>query len=81
MTLVSTAAPQLYLCCENSWRLGHRMGDSGPLVVLQHSGADSGRFTLGRTIELSKSVGIMAKNLQVVSFDSEWSEIYLGTVR
>ena len=36
---------------------------------------------MGRTVALPKSVGMMAKNLQVVSFDADWSEIYLGTVR
>ena len=30
---------------------------------------------------MSNSVGMLTKNLQVVSFDSEWREIYLGTVR
>ena len=34
-----------------------------------------------RVVELSQTVGLTPKNLQVVSFDSEWKEIYLGTSR
>ena len=34
-----------------------------------------------RAVELSQTVGLTPKNLQVVSFDSEWKEIYLGTSR
>ena len=30
---------------------------------------------------MSNTVGMLAKNLQVVSFDGDWKEIYLGTVR
>lgn len=30
---------------------------------------------------MSNTVGMMTKNLQVVSFDADWKEIYMGTVR
>ena len=30
---------------------------------------------------MSNSVGMLTKNLQVVSFDADWKEIYIGTVR
>ena len=52
-------------------------------AVFHQSGclAESGKFVMGRAIPLPKSVGMMAKNLQVVSFDADWTEIYLGTVR
>ena len=37
-------------------------------------------YERGKEVTLEASVGVMVKNLQVVSFDSEWLEIYLGTV-
>ena len=37
-------------------------------------------YERGKEVSLESSVGLMVKNLQVVSFDSEWLEIYLGTV-
>ena len=37
-------------------------------------------YERGKEVNLEASVGVMVKNLQVVSFDSEWLEIYLGTV-
>ena len=37
-------------------------------------------YERGKEVTLESSVGLMVKNLQVVSFDSEWLEIYLGTV-
>ena len=37
-------------------------------------------YERGKEVNLEASVGVMVKNLQVVSFDSEWFEIYLGTV-
>ena len=37
-------------------------------------------YERGKEVSLESSVGLMIKNLQVVSFDSEWLEIYLGTV-
>lgn len=30
---------------------------------------------------VDQSVSMMAKNIQVVSFDSDWREVYIGTVR
>ena len=56
---------------------------SSRYAVFHKSGcmAESGKFVMGRAIPLPKSVGMMAKNLQVVSFDADWTEIYLGTVR
>ena len=38
-------------------------------------------YSRERSIVLDESVGLMAKNLQVVSFDSKWKEVYLGTAR
>ena len=38
-------------------------------------------YEKGKVISLSETVGLMSKNLQVVSFDSSWHEIYVGTVR
>ena len=35
----------------------------------------------GRILSMSNTVGMLTKNLQVVSFDADWREIYLGTVR
>ena len=37
-------------------------------------------YERGKEISLESTVGLMVKNLQVVSFDSDWLEIYLGTV-
>lgn len=37
-------------------------------------------YERGKEVGLEASVSVMVKNLQVVSFDSEWLEIYLGTV-
>ena len=37
-------------------------------------------YERGKEISLESTVGLMVKNLQVVSFDSDWVEIYLGTV-
>ena len=34
-----------------------------------------------KSLETERTVSMMPKNLQVVSFDSDWKEIYLGTVR
>ena len=38
-------------------------------------------YEKGKVVNLSETVGLMSKNLQVVSFDSSWHEIYIGTVR
>ena len=38
-------------------------------------------YEKGKVVSLSETVGLMSKNLQVVSFDSSWHEIYIGTVR
>ena len=35
-------------------------------------------YQKGKTINISNSVGMLSKNLQVVSFDGDWREIYLG---
>jgi hypothetical protein len=35
-------------------------------------------YQKGKTINISNSVGMLSKNLQVVSFDGDWKEIYLG---
>ena len=37
-------------------------------------------YERGKEVTIDSSVGLMAKNLQVVSFDTDWLEIYLGTV-
>ena len=42
---------------------------------------NSTMYARGKTVEMEQSVGIMPKNLQVVSFDAEWNEIYVGTAR
>ena len=34
-----------------------------------------------KVLSISNGAGMSVKNLQVVSFDSEWKEIYLGTIR
>ena len=34
-----------------------------------------------KNLSMSNSVGMLTKNLQVVSFDSDWKEVYLGTIR
>ena len=34
-----------------------------------------------KNLAISSGAGMTVKNLQVVSFDSEWKEIYLGTIR
>ena len=34
-----------------------------------------------KNLSISSGAGMSVKNLQVVSFDSEWKEIYLGTIR
>ncbi len=33
------------------------------------------------SLQLPQSPSIMSKNLQVVSFDSDWREVYLGVVK
>ena len=38
-------------------------------------------YQKSKTLSMSNTVGMLAKNLQVVSFDGDWKEIYLGTVR
>ncbi len=38
-------------------------------------------YQKGKVLTMASTAGMMAKNLQVVSFDSEWNEIYLGTSR
>lgn len=38
-------------------------------------------YEKGKVVTMSASSGLLTKNLQVVSFDSEWNEIYLGSVR
>ena len=38
-------------------------------------------YEKGHTVIIEQGVGMTPKNLQVVSFDSEWKEIYLGTFR
>ena len=38
-------------------------------------------YEKGKVVTLNDTVGLMCKNLQVVSFDSAWQEIYIGTVR
>jgi hypothetical protein len=38
-------------------------------------------YEKGKVVSLCETVGLMSKNLQVVSFDSSWHEIYIGTVR
>ncbi len=40
------------------------------------------KYAEGNFVSLGEnSTSLMAKNLQVVSFDSDWKEVYLGTVR
>ena len=34
-----------------------------------------------KSLQTAHSASMMCKNLQVVSFDSEWKEVYLGTIR
>ena len=38
-------------------------------------------YTKDKALNMSVSTGMLTKNLQVVSFDADWKEIYLGTVR
>lgn len=38
-------------------------------------------YEKGRTVRVGRSVALAPKNLQVVSFDADWNEIYLGTAR
>ena len=38
-------------------------------------------YQKGKVITMDSTAGMTCKNLQVVSFDSEWNEIYLGTTR
>lgn len=38
-------------------------------------------YEKGKVLNLCETVGLLGKNLQVVSFDSAWNEIYIGTVR
>ena len=34
-----------------------------------------------KEVVISHTVSMLPKNLHVISFDSEWREVYLGTVR
>ena len=38
-------------------------------------------YEKGKVVTLCETVGLMSKNLQVVSFDAAWHEIYIGTAR